>query len=272
MKKILLASSLALLSSASAETFTSAIHSLEKDFIRLSDGRVVFLSGRSEKAFIPNSGRVQIEIDDEANLKSIRRLELGPDGSDNMESPPVEAEVPVYTPTVLGSLEDVTAIWKRMNPYFTRDSECSNRAHVWAGDEFKRTGLKSFKQFVFFTASYINRNRFKWWFHVAPMVYVSVNGKVEERVLDFRYTHHPTTVKEWTDTFVFSKRPCRVTTRFSEYDVNPQTEDCYQMVAPMYYWMPADLSAEERRGIYKTQWSQGELASAFRTAFERGVP
>src|SRR5690606_15063954 len=110
---------------------------------------------------------------------------------------------------------------------------------------FKRSGTKSNKVFVLFTASYINRNKFKWWFHVAPLVEVNESGSIQSRVMDFRYTDRPLPIKEWTDVMVFSKRPCKVTTKFSEYDINPQTEDCYLMVESMYYRLPGDIYNQE---------------------------
>ena len=123
------------------------------------------------------------------------------------------------------------------------------------------------KIFVLFTASYIDRVRFKWWFHVAPMLTVNEGGKIERRVLDYMFAHRPLTVREWTNQLVFSKRPCLPTTRFSEYDVNPQTEDCYLMDAPMYDWTPTDLRNQEMQGKYKTEFSQGEIRAAYSEAF-----
>src|SRR5690606_7148135 len=133
----------------------------------------------------------------------------------------VEEREPInFQPTVIPNYMEADKIFNRLNPNWRRSSECSNRAHIWAHEEYNKYNIKSEKAFIFFTASYINQNRFKWWFHVAPMLTVNENGQMVKRVLDVIFNHQPVTIKEWTDNFIFSKRPCKVTTKFSEYDVN----------------------------------------------------
>jgi hypothetical protein len=272
MRKVALFTFLISTSLANAESFKGIIHSVEDDstsenrIIKLTNGRVLF--SHKSHHFILNPGEgFKFKTDDEGNMISVLRLEQNnPLLEDNHLK--TWQERPAYEPSII-SEDELNNIWKNMNPNYKPVSECTNRAHVWSYEEFNRSGLLSQKQFVFFTASYINRHKFKWWFHVAPMIKVRVNGEVQERVLDYRYAHRPQTVKEWTDLYVHSKRPCKVTTKFSEYDVNPQTEDCYQISTPMYYWQPRDIKNEETLQKYKMSFSKSDINSAYSEAFRR---
>jgi hypothetical protein len=209
---------------------------------------------------------VEARLSEDYSLLSLHPIEDQAGVSKMLEG--VETvEPPLYEPTVVPSYAEATTIFNRLNPNYRRASECTNRAHVWASEEFKKNNLKSMKVFALFTASYIDRVRFKWWFHVAPMLAVQEGGKIERRVLDFMFSRAPLTVKEWTDQFVFSQRPCLPTTKFSEYDVNPQTEDCYLMDGPMYVWSPKDLSNQETQGKYKTEFYQSEIRASYSEAF-----
>ena len=254
-----------------AEVIKSEIHSVEKIknnyLVKFENGRVAFLNA-NDKGFQSHNfsalenKMVEARLAEDYSLVSLRLLE------DQVDEAVMEAaEPPLYEATVVPGLAAANTIFKRLNPNYRRASECTNRSHVWASEEFKKNNLKSMKVFVLFTASYINRVRFKWWFHVAPMLTVQEGSKIERRVLDFMFARSPLTVKEWTDQFVFSHRPCLPTTKFSEYDVNPQTEDCYLMDAPMYVWTPKDLSVQELQGRYKTEFSQGDIRAAYSEAF-----
>ena len=44
--------------------------------------------------------------------------------------------------------------------------------------------------------------------------------------------------KAWTDIFIKSKRDCPVSTKYSQYRDNQETEHCYLHFASMYYWQP----------------------------------
>jgi hypothetical protein len=256
---------------ASADVLRSSIHSIEKIdnnyLVKFKNGRVGFLPLK-DQALVSNLKGLHIEarLDKKFNLLSMNSM---PHKTEHtlIEEALETNEPPEYAPTVIPNLNEATKIFNRLNPNYRRASECSNRAHIWASEEFKNSGLKSMKVFVLFTASYINRVRFKWWFHVAPMVSINENGTIQKRIFDFMFNHRPVTVREWTNQFVFSGRPCLPTKRFSEYDVNPQTEDCYLMEESMYYWTPVDLHKQELEGRYKTEFSQGELKSAYSEAF-----
>lgn len=258
---------------AFAEKIQARIHSVVQGegsnphHLRLDNGRVVFMNSeeKSLSTFGLENNLVEIETDEENNLLSIQTLSERK-GLEMILDPEVQDPDLSYEPTIIQGYAEAEKIFNRLNGNYQRVSQCFNRAHVWSKEEFDKYSIKSMKTFVFFTASYINRNRFNWWFHVAPMLKVQEGDAVVDRVLDFRYTDSPVTVREWTDLFVFSKRPCLLTTKFSEYDVNPQTEDCYLMNVPMYYWQPQNIAWKER-GQFSTSFNSASVRDAYSEAF-----
>lgn len=253
---------------ALADIVRSPIHSVEEvngsHLIKFANGRVAFSDSPSDSI---QGDVVEAKLDKKHNLLAIQTL------SSNAELKSVQnllevAEPPVYEPTIIGSYNEALTVFNRLNPNYQRSSECSNRAHVWASEEFKKYGIKSQKAFLFFTATYITRTRSKWWFHVAPALVVRENGKLETRVLDFVFNRAPLTVKQWKDQFVFSKRDCLPLINFSDYDQRAdQTQDCYEKMTTMYDWMPTDFKVQETTGRYKTQFSQSEINAAYSEAF-----
>lgn len=264
MKKIFLAG-LVFSSLCHADVIKSTIHAIENGVIKFSNGRVAYLDGKETN--LKRNDFVQMEVDGKSSLLSFKKIPA-PLTFGNMSL--VEAPALPYEPTVIqGGMTEAWNIFNRSNSNYKRISECSDRAHVWANDELKKNGIRSEKVFVFFTASYINRVRFKWWFHVAPLYTIADRGKVQKLVMDYRYTDRPMSVKEWTDRFVYTKDHCKVSEKFSEYDKNPQTENCYVMFRSMHYRIPADMEAEEVNGYYKTSTSESEVRSSFNFAFNK---
>lgn len=254
-----------------AETLTDKIHSVvesssDAHIVRFEKGRVGFVSDDLLEEMKNNSGaEVQVELDRKSEIRQMTVLKAPAPAYDVYLKNSLLQEPPAFETTVITKAQ-MNEIFRTLNPNFKRLSECSDRAHVWAYDEFKRSGVKSQKVFAFFTASYINRVRFKWWFHVAPMF----NVEGQNMVADVMYKDRPVSVKEWTNMMVFSKRDCKMTTKFSEYDVNPQTEDCYMMIDSMYYRLPGDLSAQETSGTYRSEWNDSEVNGARSRAFNVG--
>ena len=230
--------------------------------LKFSNGRVAFttkdMGGLSHRTY-------QVLVDDQQNLIEINN----DDEMEKIQSAFVETIFPESTlpPTPI-SEGYAFDLFKRLNSSYKRSSECSNRAHVWAWEEFKHHKIISEKVYVLFTASYINKYRFKWWFHVAPLFSIQSGEKIEKWVFDYMFNPRPVSIKEWTDGFVFTRRPCRYTEKFSEYDVNPQTEDCYLMIDSMFTWNPIDMKNKELYGRYKTQFSMGEINFAYKQAFK----
>ncbi|MES2526805.1 MAG: protein-glutamine glutaminase family protein [Bdellovibrionota bacterium] len=256
------------------ETLTDKIHSVveasnDSHIVRFEGGRVGFITNDLLEEMKNNTGaEVQVELDRKSDIRQLTVIKTAPATYDiylknNLQEPPA------FTPTVITTAK-VNEIHNTLNDNFRRLSECSDRAHVWAYDENKKSGINSQKAFIFLTASYINRVRFKWWFHVAPMFDVNTGNGIQKMVTDVMYKDRPVTIKEWTNMMVFSGRDCKMTTKFSEYDVNPQTEDCYMMFESMYYRLPGDLSAQETMSVYRTEWNDFEVSSARSRAFGVG--
>lgn len=250
-----------------AEVIQSKIHAVEGNIVKFENGRVAFTNQSSPE--LHAGSLVSAVVDENSNLVSSEVLpEVKKSAFKSFNFQPEENTRPLFEPTVVPSMEEAWNIFNRSNPNYKRISECSDRAHVWAHDELKFSGTKSMKAFVFFTASYINSVRFKWWFHVAPMYKVATSAGIQDMVMDFRYTDRPMTVKEWTDQFVYTKRPCKMTTKFSEYDVNPQTENCYMIFESMHYKIPGEIHDQETQNRYKSTTTESEIKASYRYAFQ----
>lgn len=262
---------------AMAEIIRSPIHSVvmgdstRAHQIRFANGRVAFLPFE-EKSLVfdleqasRNGDLVEAKLSDKFDLVAAQTVEEGVALSFlREERAPAIAN---YEPTII-SMSQANEIFKRFNNNYVRASECSNRAHVWAHEEFTNHGTKSMKAFLLLTASYIDRVRFKWWFHVAPMFAVKNGGKVENMVFDYMFNHGPVTAEQWKNNFVFSQRNCKMDGRFTEYDqAADQTEDCYMFYENMYYWLPGDIGNRELNGRDKTEFNKGELRAAYSEAF-----
>lgn len=251
--------------SAHAERLTTRVHSVDDGFIKFENGRVGFFksSDKSSVVSLEASRRqgewLDIELDGKGNFLAASVVAA----PKNFEEAPLEKSRASYDPTNLSSIEEATTIFRRMNRRTDWSSQCYNRAHVWTYEEFKRTGLRSMKLFMFFTRSYIRKYRYKWWFHVTPMTYV--NGVA--MTLDREFMKGPAAVKTWTDKFIYSKRNCPVVSKYSDYRNNQETEHCYLHPASMYFWQPRDLEKYETTGFEKTQYIPSEVNWAYREAF-----
>lgn len=261
--KYLLSISLLFISPALlAETIQGKVHAVQDGMIKFENGRIAFLDKINPE--LTRSEFIEAELDEKSSLMSFKRLPPAHQKYLKNFNPDT---VPQFGPTLISGMEEAWNIFNRSNHNYKRVSECSDRAHVWAHDEFKHSGTKSMKAFVFFTNSYINSVRFKWWFHVAPMYKVKIGNSIQDMVMDYRYSDRPQTVQEWTDLFVYTKKPCKVTERLSDYDQSPQTEDCYLIFESMHYKFPSDISDQERLGKYKSQTDESEIAESLRNGF-----
>ena len=278
MKKVLLTLCLSILTtSAFAERFQDNIHSVdvgrngEDHLIKLTSGRTVFVKFEegdilSNPDLLPGK-RVEVEIDHNLTLKSISSL---PDAPVEYEEELSEDFYDEKT-TVLSSEAAARTIFNGMNRSYYSDTECSDRAHVWSYEEWKKHGLVSGKAFLFFTNTYIRNYRFNWWFHVSPYTLVNNNGFTVERILDRRYTRSPFSVKNWTDVFIASKRSCPVST-YANYRANRNgREHCYLVKTSMYYRLPLHVRRMEDYGEVKTRFSTNEVNFSYRAFSRRGA-
>lgn len=210
-----------------------------------------------------NSGAVEfVEANDLKKLKEFESQIQTPDEEKSLHFLDEEN----YEPTQVSDAQ-IKTIFKNLNPYMRRKSECSDRAHVWAWDEFNRNGTKSEKAFLMLTDTYIKRNRYKWWFHVAPMFTTTSEQKI---VMDFQFFDRPITFNEWKNSLVFSKRECVRDFRFLDYNAGAdQSQDCYVKFEPMYYYIPGDIGIREN-GSPRTSWNVSQVNSSRSRAFFKG--
>lgn len=148
------------------------------------------------------------------------------------------------------------------------ETQCYNRAHVWAFELWKKHQTKSQKIFLFFSRKYIREHNFGWWFHVAPMLIVnSWFGGKSEKVVDPRYITAPREIDWWIGKFVSGNVTCPEIKKYSEYADYPYSEDCYILKAPMYIYQPLDLEMQEVWGVQKNDFVQLDLEWAYKEAF-----
>lgn len=148
------------------------------------------------------------------------------------------------------------------------ETQCYNRAHVWAFEMWKNHQVKSQKIFLFFTRKYIREHNFGWWFHVAPLLYVDGFWGDSEKVADPRYITAPRDIDWWTGKFISTNSKCPVITKYSEYADYPYSEDCFVLKAPMYMYQPLDLEMQEVWGVEKNNFQLLDVQQAYKEAFQ----
>jgi hypothetical protein len=260
-----------------ARIHTSAIHTIDESIndsphlLLLENGSVIFLSSENKedldffKESISSLSHLEITTDDENNFISARSVSTFDHPEDPIGQENQEKELNLsYEPTVLNSLSDASAIFRKMRRNYQFESQCYNRAHIWTWEEYNRSSLKSKKYFLFFTSRYIRAYRYHWWFHVTPAV--SVNG-LGDRMLDRRYTTDIKLIKDWTDKFIYSKRSCPIVFKYNDYRYNQQLEHCYLIPVSMYFWQPRDIERRDRLGVEKTSFIRSEVNYAYWEAF-----
>lgn len=278
MKKMLFPLALLMLSSTVlAERISGTIHSFdrgsngESHLLFLNSGRVIQIkpNGRisfSRLDFKPGV-HIEADVDDNNQLESISSM---PDESLPTEEEPMPTEENLDT-TVLSSMGAASNIFWGMNRSWRSNTECTDRAHVWAYEEWKKHGLVSRKVFMFFTNTYIRRYNYHWWFHVSPYTLVQTGEGVIEQVLDRRYTGGPRGMKSWSDIFISSKKYCPVKT-YAHYRANKNgPEHCFHVKSNMYNRLPLHVRNQENTGRVQTRFYSGEVNFSYRAFTRRGA-
>lgn len=260
---------------AKADRFQGKVDSIEigndeqPHIIKLDNARVVFLDGEEKnelpvfQASLEEEDLLEVVVDKTNSFESAQTV--SPD--EVPESSEFSESRMSYDPTVIPDNSTAMTIFRRMRRDYQNDSQCYNRAHIWAYEEFKTSGLNSMKLFLFFTNRYIRNYRYKWWFHVSPMNLVGSNDTSSERVFDRRYTSGTRTLKNWTDNFIASRRTCPKVEKYNDYRYNQESEDCYLIPVSMYFWQPRDILSRDQTGYIKTQFFQSEVNHAYWEAF-----
>lgn len=259
--------------SAQAKVIEGRIDSIDpgagkaETLILLETGEVVFTRDRSIDLDKSMAGeRVRIDVDKNHNLRSISSLPQE-DAPEELEAP----FAPLETPTILPDYNAALGVFRGMNTSWYNKSECTDRAQVWAYEAWKKSGLVSQKNFMFFTNTYIRRYRYHWWFHVTPYVLVRSGESIAEKMIDRRYSRGPLDSKTWSDIFIRSKKTCPVTT-YRYYRANKNgPEHCFHVKSAMYYRLPLHVRGLEDEGRVKTRFSTSEVNFSYRAFRRRGV-
>lgn len=172
----------------------------------------------------------------------------------------------IFYPTVLPSEAYARDAFNSLDNQTLEDSQCYNRAHPWAYDLWRTRGINSMKIFLFFTDKYIREFRHKWWFHVAPMTYVSTAQGSVEYVLDRSFSEFPLFTRVWTNTFILNQAECRSVNTYFEYFKDSPTEYCYLIRSTMFYRGTVALRNRDQ-GTLKTKWNLNEMREAREQAF-----
>lgn len=172
-----------------------------------------------------------------------------------------------FDPTVLTSPNEIERILKSFKRKYKKDSQCYNRSHVWSFDTREQFGVSTMKVFLFFTRSYIREFNYKWWFHNAPMVYFYNSGQNKEIVLDPEFSSRPLEVRDWTNLFMKNQSHCREVSKYTEYELNQESQYCYVLKESMFYYQPIDLERLDKQGYKKTNWIDWEIKNAFLQGF-----
>lgn len=227
--------------------------SFESSVVRVSDELVFWENGRvthvDDKELLQ-----ELEMMQETRLQ----VEESADGTIGIQSS--------YEPTVLDSEEKAEDFYRhsrRPSPW-QWSWQCYNIAHVRAYEEFKRTGLKSMKMFLFFSDRYIREYNFKWWYHVTPMTYVKTTKGIEERIIDKEWADETIGLKQWTDLLMKNKVSCKKIQFYSEFEDHPEDEYCYLLPANMYYWQPRNLKEYEKTRKERTEFDMSEVRWAYK--------
>ncbi|WPU66757.1 protein-glutamine glutaminase family protein [Peredibacter starrii] len=278
MKKMLFPLALLMLSSSVfAERYYGTVHSFdqgkkgEDHLLFLNSGRVIIVKKNGRFSFSRLDFRpgvnIAVDVDENNELEAISSM---PDESMPSEEEPMPTEV-MPDATVLPDFSTASKIFSGMNRSWKSNTECTDRAHVWTYEEWKKYGLISRKVFMFFTNTYIRRYNYHWWFHVSPYVLVQSGEGVVERVLDRRYTSGIRTMKSWSDIFIASKKSCPVTT-YAYYRANKNSpEHCFHVKSNMYNRLPLHVRNQENTGRVQTRFNTSEVNFSYRAFTRRGA-
>lgn len=226
---------------------------------RLSGDKSLMVTTELQEALNQQSW-VKVELDSEGLIKEAIFI---PEPQKDLSAEDPVPHFEAYRPTQLASYSEASSVFAHLNRRHQRDSQCYNRAHVWAYEEWRRIGLRSLKLFMFFTKRYIWEYKYDWWFHVTPMTYVGNTPYT----LDRTFNRSPLLIKDWTLGFIKSRRDCPIVYKYSQYEQNQMTEHCYLIPATMYFWQPRDLESYEQTGRYKNDFVPAEVNHAYWEAF-----
>ena len=158
-----------------------------------------------------------------------------------------------FRPLNLASNADAQNLFNSVYPYesdnYDVNDNCYNRAHYWSrmiqvGQEQNRSTLGTDKVFIFFTQAYTRKYNHRWWFHVAPMVYVNGNPVV----LDPTFMDRAVSLSGWLGAFDHhTSGNCQQLNSIDEFYARNDEPVCFHIRASMFNYSPSDLRPAPRR-------------------------
>lgn len=251
-----------------SRTETTAIHSVSPRFLKLESGSVAFWNSKKPKtlfqSFVFPGQKVTIYLNDKNEIEGIRpHFDFREHPADKREAAPSL----VREPTIFPRMSFVRQLLHSFRSDDTEDSQCYDRAHVWSYEADQYESLSLMKGWIFFADHYIEKYRFKWWFHVAPMTFVQTKQGIKERILDKKFSDIPLSIEQWSDMFMENKKSCPEVILYTDYSWHPLEEDCYFMRTSPYFWQPRDLEEKALSGFEKNYYIPWEIDHAFKQAF-----
>lgn len=260
-------------------TVSTQIHDIdmgqvgETPLIFLTTGQVVTYPGKDKALFqklkdaITKKTWFVLKLNDAREIIELKEVPVPP-SIKSFEKINNTEEPSSYNPSILKNMDVARSFFYDARTDHKEESQCFNRAHVWAYEWRTKKNLYSSKAWLFFTRKFIRKYKFEWWFHVAPMVHVVVDGVVKERVMDVKYARGPLKLKQWTDIFMRDNADCPVVQQYSDQANYPESGSCFLMKSSMYYYQPVDIEMNEVMGFQKTRWQEAEVRQAYLEAFD----
>lgn len=189
---------------AFAEHFKDTVDSIDfgennqEHILKFTNGRAAFLPNHALDSLKENESLIgqylEIETDEDNTVIFLDTLPL--EEAPKTDLPKMSKIPEKMVPTVIPNWNVALKIWQGMNRSYKQVTECTDRAHVWAYEEWKKNDLYSQKSFLFFTNTYIRAYRYNWWFHVSPYALIRENGQDVEHIFDRRYASIPRHLKD----------------------------------------------------------------------------
>lgn len=244
-----------------AESFVTRIYSVEGDLIKFQNARVgLDYHQKFADAILPGD-LVKVTVTEESRVIEIEKLE-DLEIPYTINSPFIDSD---YHPTVLTSFSEAQRILNQMRGDFLGVSQSFNLSHIWAHETYKKEKINSQKAFLFFSDAFIRRTQNKYWFHVSPLFhYHTREMKVDEVILDKNLSQAPLTVGGWVSQLMKQKIHCPSKKTFHE---AKEARDCALVKTSMYYWQPRDLEALEQDRLFRVNFFDFELQTAFGASF-----
>jgi hypothetical protein len=163
-----------------------------------------------------------------------------------------------FKPIVAKSAQELNEMFSAMYPYSSNyydvSDDCFNRAHYWSRTQQHLQNLNGIekgteKVFIFFSRAYTSKFNHKWWYHVAPVLYL--NNKSNPHVFDPTFISRPVTLAQWLGSFDgHTNGECVKINSLEDYYAKSNQPICMYMVVPMYNYAPSDLA----RGARLSNW------------------